>query len=63
MKAAGCELIRAEKMSGTRREGRAELELLLEFVRPGDELVITRIDRLNQRKVTKLLLQHAAASA
>jgi DNA invertase Pin-like site-specific DNA recombinase len=46
LKAAGCELIRAEKMSGTKREGRAELELLLEFVRPGDELVITRIDRL-----------------
>jgi DNA invertase Pin-like site-specific DNA recombinase len=46
LKAAGCELIRAEKMSGTRREGRAELELLLQFVREGDELVITRIDRL-----------------
>lgn len=46
LKAAGCELIRAEKMSGTRREGRTELELLLEFVREGDELVVTRIDRL-----------------
>jgi len=46
LKAAGCELIRAEKMSGMRREGRTELELLLEFVREGDELVITRIDRL-----------------
>jgi DNA invertase Pin-like site-specific DNA recombinase len=46
LKAAGCELIRAEKMSGTKREGRAELELLLQFVREGDELVVTRIDRL-----------------
>jgi DNA invertase Pin-like site-specific DNA recombinase len=46
LKAAGCELIRTEKMSGTKREGRAELELLLEFVREGDELVVTRIDRL-----------------
>jgi DNA invertase Pin-like site-specific DNA recombinase len=46
LKAAGCTLIRAEKMSGTRREGRTELELLLEFVREGDELVVTRIDRL-----------------
>jgi DNA invertase Pin-like site-specific DNA recombinase len=46
LKAAGCEMIRAEKMSGTRREGRAELELLLEFVREGDELLVTRIDRL-----------------
>ena len=46
LKAAGCELIRAEKMSGTKREGRAELELLLQFLRDGDELVVTRIDRL-----------------
>ena len=46
LKAAGCELIRAEKASGTKREGRAELDLLLQFLRPGDELVITRIDRL-----------------
>jgi hypothetical protein len=46
LKAAGCDLIRAEKVSGTRREGRAELDLLLEFLRPGDELVVTRIDRL-----------------
>jgi DNA invertase Pin-like site-specific DNA recombinase len=44
--AAGCELVRAEKASGTRREGRAELAVLLEFVRAGDELVVTRIDRL-----------------
>ena len=46
LKAAGCELIRAEKVSGTKREGRAELDLLLQFVRAGDELVVTRIDRL-----------------
>jgi DNA invertase Pin-like site-specific DNA recombinase len=46
LKAAGCEVIRAEKRSGTSREGRAELELLLEFMRDGDELVVTRIDRL-----------------
>ena len=46
MKAAGCELVRAEKMSGTKREGRAELDLLLQFVRAGDEVVVTRIDRL-----------------
>ena len=46
LKAAGCEFIRAEKVSGTKREGRAELDLLLQFVRAGDELVVTRIDRL-----------------
>jgi DNA invertase Pin-like site-specific DNA recombinase len=39
-------VIRAEKASGTRRDGRTELQVLLDFLRPGDALVITRIDRL-----------------
>jgi DNA invertase Pin-like site-specific DNA recombinase len=43
---AGCTIIRSEKMSGTTRTGRAELDTLLEFLREGDELVVTRIDRL-----------------
>ena len=46
LKAAGCEVIREEKVSGTSREGRQELETLLQFVRPGDVLVVTRLDRL-----------------
>ncbi|SMF97868.1 Site-specific DNA recombinase [Methylomagnum ishizawai] len=46
LRAAGCEVVRAEKASGARREGRTELELLLTFLRPGDTLVVTRIDRL-----------------
>jgi DNA invertase Pin-like site-specific DNA recombinase len=44
--AAGCEIIRAEKVSGTKRDGRTELATLLDFVRAGDVLVVTRIDRL-----------------
>jgi DNA invertase Pin-like site-specific DNA recombinase len=44
--AAGCDLVREEKMSGTSRDGRHELETLLAFLRPGDTLVVTRIDRL-----------------
>ena len=44
--AAGCTAIRAEKRSGTSTEGRAELKTVLDFLRPGDELVVTRIDRL-----------------
>ena len=44
--AAGCELVRAEKVSGTSRAGRDELDLLMQFMREGDELVVTRIDRL-----------------
>jgi DNA invertase Pin-like site-specific DNA recombinase len=44
--AAGCTVIRSEKVSGTSRDGRTELQTLLAFIRPGDELVVTRIDRL-----------------
>ena len=46
LKAAECEIIRSEKRTGTTRESRRELETLLEFLRPGDTLVVTRIDRL-----------------
>ena len=46
LRAAGCHIVRAEKRSGVAREGRSELRLLLDFVRPGDTLVVTRIDRL-----------------
>ena len=46
LRAAGCEIVRAEKVSATQRTGRAELELLLAFLRPGDTLVVTRVDRL-----------------
>lgn len=43
---AGCAVVRAEKASGASRRGRTELALLLEFLRPGDTLIVTRIDRL-----------------
>lgn len=46
LRAAGCQLIRAEKKTGTRRDGRTELDTLLQFLRAGDTLVVTRIDRL-----------------
>ncbi len=46
LKAAGCKVIREEKVSGTSRQGRAELDTLLQFIRSGDTLVVTRIDRL-----------------
>lgn len=44
--AAGCSIVRAEKVSGTSLEGREELKTLLQFMRAGDTLVVTRIDRL-----------------
>ena len=46
LRAAGCQVIRSEKKTGTRRDGRTELDILLHFLRPGDTLVVTRIDRL-----------------
>jgi len=46
LKAAGCDPIRAEKRSGTSLNGREELKTILAFLRPGDILTVTRIDRL-----------------
>ena len=46
LEAYGCEKIYQEKVSGTSTQGRDELKECLDYVREGDELVITRIDRL-----------------
>ena len=46
LRAAGCTVIRSEKKSGTSRDGRTELETVLSFLRAGDTLTVTRIDRL-----------------
>ena len=48
LEAAGCtaDHIRAEKKSGTSLAGRDELQNLIAFMRAGDTLVVTRIDRL-----------------
>jgi DNA invertase Pin-like site-specific DNA recombinase len=46
LKAAGCDVIRAEKRSGTTTQGRDELKTVLDFLRTGDVLMVTRIDRL-----------------
>ena len=46
LRAAGCDVVREEKLSGTSRTGRSELENLITFLRKGDVLIVTRIDRL-----------------
>ena len=51
LKAAGCEVIRAETRSGTTTDGRTELQTVLDFVRKGDVLMVTRVDRLARRFV------------
>ena len=43
---AGCTLVREVKVSGTKLEGRDELRTLMDFMRKGDVLTVTRIDRL-----------------
>jgi DNA invertase Pin-like site-specific DNA recombinase len=42
LKAAGCEVIRAEQASVACRDDRTELQMLLDFLRTGDTLVVTR---------------------
>ncbi|RMM10740.1 RlgA [Pseudomonas syringae] len=46
LREAGCDVVRSEKKSGASRVGRTELKTLLDFLRPGDTLVVTRVDRL-----------------
>jgi DNA invertase Pin-like site-specific DNA recombinase len=46
LKAAGCDVIRAEKQSGTSTRGRAELRTVLDFIGKGDVLLVTSVDRL-----------------
>jgi DNA invertase Pin-like site-specific DNA recombinase len=48
LKAEGCGIIRSEKVSGGSREGRPELATIIDFLRPGDEIVVTRLDRLGR---------------
>lgn len=48
LKAAGCDPIRQESVSGGSRDGRSELESILAFVREGDAVIVTRLDRLGR---------------
>ncbi len=48
LEAEGCAIIRSEKVSGASREGRDELKIIIEFLRTGDELIVTRLDRLGR---------------
>jgi DNA invertase Pin-like site-specific DNA recombinase len=56
LKAAGCEMIREEKVSGASREGRDELAVLLDFIRAGDTLIVTKLDRLSRNTVDMLTI-------
>ena len=58
LKAEACSIIRSEKVSGASREGRPELATVIAFMRPGDELMVTRLDRLGRDTRDVLNLIH-----
>src|SRR5262249_40306061 len=48
LKGAGVAIIFEEKASGTKRDGRTELQRVLAILRRDDALVVTRLDRLGR---------------
>src|SRR3954471_13808354 len=55
---AGCEVIRAERVSGTSRDGCDELARIMDFLHAGDELVVVKLDRLGRSTRDVLNLVH-----
>lgn len=58
LRSAGCDIVRAEKVSGKSREGRDELATILDFIQPGDEVVCVKLDRLGRSTRDVLNLVH-----
>ena len=58
LRKAGCVIVREETASGVSRDGRGELETIIEFLREGDELVVCRLDRLGRSTRDVLNLVH-----
>lgn len=48
LNSAGCEKIFSEKKSGAMQAGRTQLQACLDYLREGDTLIVTRIDRLSR---------------
>lgn len=66
LKAAGCTRIYSEKRSGRQADSRPELQACLQFLRDGDTLVISRLDRmarsvLDLAKIAELLKKKGVA--
>jgi hypothetical protein len=55
LKAAGCNLIRTETVSGGSRDGRSELASTPDFIRPGNVLMIVKLDRLGRKGLSRKL--------
>lgn len=58
LKAAGCSIVRHDTGSGGSRDGRYELDTIIQFMRAGDELVVVRLDRLGRSTRDVLNLIH-----
>jgi DNA invertase Pin-like site-specific DNA recombinase len=58
LKAAGCDIVRAETFLSASHEGHGELETVMQFLRAGDELVVLRLDRLGRSARDVLNLVH-----
>jgi DNA invertase Pin-like site-specific DNA recombinase len=58
LRAAGCTIIRTEKVSGRSRTGRDELASIMDFIRLGDTLVVVKLDRLGRSTRDVLNLVH-----
>tara|TARA_R110002110_G_scaffold285565_1_gene499850 strand:- start:6 stop:551 length:546 start_codon:yes stop_codon:yes gene_type:complete len=58
LKEAGCSVIRTEKVSGASRDGRTELQTVLDFIVAGDTLVACRLDRLGRSTRDVLNIVH-----
>src|SRR3954467_3715977 len=58
LRAAGCKVIRAERVRGTSRDGRDELARIMDFLHAGDELVVVKLDRLGRSTCDMLNLVH-----
>lgn len=54
LNAAGCAIVRSEQVSSMKTEDRKEFATVMQFMRPGDTLVVTKLDRL-ARSVAHLL--------
>src|SRR5262249_14763342 len=65
LKAASCDKVFSEKMSGKSTNGRRALQKALDTLQPGDTLIVTKLDRLARsiRDLLNLLDEIKAAGA
>lgn len=58
LRAAGCATVRSERVSGASRDGRTELQTVLDFIREGDTLTVVKLDRLGRSTRDVLNIVH-----